>query len=231
MTWSDFHAESERLASEAEAALKCGELGKAEQLYAKAAEAEAEALRHINETKKRTLGITTVSVVALWYKAKQFALAEQIAYQGLLEGRLPEFAIMQIKELLQALWNEAERQKAGVKFVPGQVIVSIKGGEIVRGGAPLDLIVEKVQVVQSLFYRTAEFLMDLPHRIHGGPGQDIRQLCRPWLFQSTPGSYQFAVAVQEPVQGELFPSKKPKSHEVASAFLEILRASSEAPEV
>jgi hypothetical protein len=170
-------------------------------------------------------------VVALWYKAKQMALAENIAYQKLSEGKLPEFAVMQIKELLQTVWNEVERQKADVKFVPGQVTVSIKGGEIVKGGAPLDLIVEKVQVVQSLFYRTAEFLMDLPHRIHGGPGLEIRQLCRPWLFQSTPGSYQFAVAIQEPVQGELFLFKKPKSLEVASTFLEILRASTEAPEV
>ena len=231
MSWSDFHTKSELLASEAEAALKCGELEKAEQLYAKAAEAEVEALRHLDGTKKRTLGITTVSAVALWYKAKQFVLAEQIAYQGLSEGKLPDFAIMQIKELLQAAWNEVERQRAGVKFVPGQVIVSIRGGEIVRGGAPLDLIVEKVQVVQSLFYRTAEFLIGLPHRIHGGPSQDIRQLCRPWLFQATPGSYQFAVAIQEPAQAELFPSKKPKSHEVASKFLQILSASTEDPDI
>jgi hypothetical protein len=231
VTWSDFHTKSEKLASEAEAALKDGELVEARRLYADAAKAEVEALKRLDKTKQRTLGIITVSAVALWYKAKQFAQAEQIAYQVLSEGSLPEFAVIQVKELLQTIWNEVERQRADVKFIPDQVIVSIKGGEIVRGGAPLDLIVEKVQVVQSLFYRTTEFLMGLPHRVHGGPSQEIRQSCRPWLFQAAPGSYQFAVAMQESPQLELFPSAKPKSHEVASKFLQILRTSTEDPDI
>jgi len=230
MSWVEFHNKSETLANEAETAIKHGDLYKAEQLYAKAADAEIEALESLEKTKTRTLGITYVSAVSLRYKAKQFSLAEKLAYEGLSEGLLPGFSVTQLKELLQTIWNELERQKAGINFVPGQVIVAIKGGEIVRGGAPLDLIVEKVQVVQSLFYRTAEFLTNLPHRIHGGPSQDIRQICRPWLFQATPGSYQFAVAVQEPLQFGLFPSEKPKSYEVASKFLQILRASTEEPD-
>lgn len=230
MSWAEFHSKSELLAGEAETAIKRGDLAKAEELYALAADAEIKALNSLDRTKVRTLGITFVSAISLSYKAKQFPTAEKIAYQGLSEGILPEFAVTQLKEFLQTLWNEVERQKAGVKFVPGQVTVAIKGGEVVRGGAPLDLIVEKVQVVQSLFFRTAEFLTGLPHRIHGGPNQEIRQMCRPWLFQATPGSYQFAVAVQEPLQSELFPSGKPKSQEVASKFLQILRASTEDPD-
>lgn len=115
MTWSDFHTKSEKLASEAEAALKDGELVEARRLYADAAKAEVEALKRLDKTKQRTLGIITVSAVALWYKAKQFAQAEQIAYQVLSEGSLPEFAVIQVKELLQTIWNEVERQRADVK--------------------------------------------------------------------------------------------------------------------
>ena len=67
--------------------------------------------------------------------------------------------------------------------------MSVKGGEVVAGGAPLDLIIDKVQIVQSLFYRTAEHLKSLPLRKKGPPSKDIQEGCRPWLFQSVPGSY------------------------------------------
>lgn len=111
-------------------------------------------------------------------------------------------------------------------------MVAVKGGEIVEGGAPLDLIVDKVKTVQSLFYRTTELLKGLPHRKRGGPKKAIQDSCRPWLFQATPGSYQFAVAVQEPQQPELSlfdePDLRPK--EIADKFLDILKASTESPE-
>lgn len=230
MTWADFHTKSERLAGQAEAAFRMGEPEKAQRLYVEAAEAEIRAIEELDKSKKRTLGISTVSAAALWYKAKQYDHAENFVYEWLSTGLLSDFAIAQLKELLQSIWNETIRQKAGIKFAPGQVIVSVKGGEVVTGGAPLDLIVEKVQTVQSMFYRTAEFLNELPHRIRGGPSQEIREMFRPWLFQTVAGSYQFAIAVQEPIQPDIFKLKKPKSHEVAARFLQIVRASLEDPD-
>jgi hypothetical protein len=131
---------------------------------------------------------------------------------------------------LQSIWSEQVRERANVDFASGQVIVSVKGGEIIEGGAPLDLIVAKVQTVQALFYRTAEFLLGRPHRKRGGPTKDVLETCRPWLFQTSPGSYQFAVAVQEPRQQLLFASGEPRPQEVVDQFLRILRASAEAPE-
>jgi len=32
----------------------------------------------------------------------------------------------------------------------------------------------------------------------------VQERCRPWFFQAPAGSYQFAVAIQEPRQGKLF---------------------------
>jgi hypothetical protein len=101
---------------------------------------------------------------------------------------------------------------------------------VLTGGAPLDLIVEKVQIVQSLFYRTAEMLCGLPHRKRGAPSQEIQEICRPWLFQTAPGSYQFAVAVQEPTQPDLFKKDEPQPKEIAEQLLSILRASIDDPE-
>jgi hypothetical protein len=144
--------------------------------------------------------------------------------------RTPSFASEQLKGLLQSIWSEQVRERADVHFAPGQVIVSVKGGQVVEGGAPLDLIVDKVQTVQSLFYRTAEFIRGLPHRKRGLPSKEIQESCRPWLFQTAPGSYQFAVAVQEVAQLDFFKPDEPKPQEVADQFLTILRASIEDPE-
>jgi len=230
MSWSEHHSQSEQLAAEAGLALQRRETALAHELYVKSAEAETKALKALDTSKVRTLGISAVSAVSLWYKGREYERAEQAACQWLATKLLPPFAVEQIKGLLQAIWNEEVREKANVQFTHGQVLVSIKGGEVVTGGAPLDLIVEKVQTIQSLYYRTTEFINNMPHRKHGQPIRAIQDACRPWLFQSSPGSYQFEVAVQEKPQQELFDDGKPKAREIAAQFLEILRASSEDPE-
>jgi hypothetical protein len=87
------------------------------------------------------------------------------------------------------------------------------------------LVVDKVQTIQSMFYRTIEFLSGASHRRTGPPARELQESCRPWLFQSAPGSYQFSVAIQKPTQADFF-----KSHiepeQVAQHFLEIVSASS-----
>lgn len=144
--------------------------------------------------------------------------------------RLPAFALSELRASLQAIWNEAAQRDAGLTFLPGQVVVSVRGGQVVAGGAPLDLIVEKVQMVQSLFYRTAEYLKSVPLRKKGPPSKDLQELCRPWIFQSVPGSYQFSVSVQKPAQGELFPGADLDPRALTRKFLAILKATNESPD-
>jgi hypothetical protein len=98
-------------------------------------------------------------------------------------------------------------------------------------GAPLDLIIEKVQTVQALFYRTIEYMKGVPHRKRGAPSIEIQEACTPWLFQAPAGSYQFSVAIQEPRQPDFFRDAGPQPQHVAQRFLSILRASSEDPAV
>lgn len=230
MTWLSWHEKSERLASEAHVAARRGDLTRARSLFAEAAEAESMALGVADPSKSRTFGITAVSAVSLWLKGERLDEAEKVALKSLSSNVLPAFASDELRLLLQAIWTERAKQEAGVAFVPGQVLVSVRGGEVVTGGAPLDLVVEKVQIVQALFYRTVEVLKGLPHRVRGGVDPSIRELCRPWLFQTVPGSYQFAVAIQEPKQAELFAPRGPNPEEIAGRFLAILRASAEDPE-
>lgn len=226
------HSESERYASQAEVALREGNSDRAVELYALAAEADERALNDLDKTKKRTLGITAISAASLWFKAREFSKAEHVAYQWLGSQLLPPFAIDQLQTLLQTIWSEQTREKAGIKFTQGEVLVSVSGGDVVKGGAPLELILRKVNEVSKLFYRTVEMLLDLPFRKHGEPSLDIQQQCRPWLFQAPPGSYQFAVRVEQPKQLLLptFEDARPKVEQVTQKFLEIIQASVEDPE-
>ena len=225
MTWIEFHTESETAAIKAEEASRRGDVTNARLLYELAAESEQKALATVDSSKTRTKGITAVSAVALWYKAAAFDRAEQLAYSILADPLLPEFARMELRDLVQAIWTEVSKQSANVHFLPGQVIVSVKGGEVIKGGAPLDLIVEKVQTIQSMFYRTIEFIREMPLRQRGAPIHEIQESCRPWLFQEAPGSYKFSVAIQEPLQRNFF-REDIRPDIVARQFLQILQAAS-----
>lgn len=225
MTWAELHSESERFATEAQLAVRARNTGQAIELYQRAAEIERRALDQLDVSKARTRGITAVSAVALWYKAGEYVLAEQLAHSMLADLHIPDFAREELRTLVQAIWTESSKQKAGINFVPGQVMVSVKGGEVVTGGAPLDLIVDKVQTIQSMFYRTIEFVSGVSHRRVGRPAKELQEACRPWLFQSAPGSYQFSVAIQKPAQSDFFkPDIEPER--IAHHFLEIVGASS-----
>ncbi|MCC7054226.1 MAG: hypothetical protein IT355_13250 [Gemmatimonadaceae bacterium] len=230
MTWASHHSESERLASEAEVVARARGAAAAEDLYRRAAEAEERALNDLDVHKQRTLGITAVSATALFYKAHEYARAQHLAHTWLATRYLPAFACDQLQDILINLWSREEQERVGLHFLEGDVLVSVKGGMIVRGGAPLDLIVSKVKEVQAFFFRTIEMLLDQPLRRRGDPSQEVQGYCRPWLFQAPPGSYQFAVRVQEPPQGDLFAAQRPKIEQVATTFLEIVRASAIDPE-
>lgn len=231
MNWLTHHQTSEEAASDAHAARRRGDDALATNLFANAAKAELLALKHLSLAEKpRTYGVTAVSAAALLYKAEQPREAEQLAHSMLGQSGLPDFATDQLREILQSIWNEQAQASAGVRFVPGQVTVSVDGGEVVKGGAPLDLVVERVQTIQSIFYRTAEFLKNLPLRRYGPATKPIQDLCRPWLFQSVPGSYQFTVAIQGPAQGDMFVEGEPEPRLIASTFMAILEGASSDPE-
>jgi hypothetical protein len=202
----------------------------APELYAEAAKLEAAALAELAPTKLRTFGITAVSAVALWFKARQFTEAQNLAYRVLGNNALPPFAVEQLQGLLQSIWSEQVRQGAVAKFSEGELLISVSGGQSVTGGAPLDLVLAKVENIKSLFYRTVEFLEHRPHRKRGAAPIEVQNVCRPWLFQTVPGSYQFAVAIEDVAQRTLFGPGIPSVEEIRNTFVSIVRESAQDPE-
>lgn len=164
MSWSTFHRESEKLAIEAQLAARGRKHDLALDLYRKAADAERRALALLPKDKVRTRAITAVSAVALCFKAREYAAAEQIACEMLADKSLPEFARTDLRNLVQAIWTEAAKQSAGVSFLAGQVTVSVKGDEVVKGAIEgknmrsredfVDALVQAYAQSRSVFFVT-----------------------------------------------------------------------------
>jgi hypothetical protein len=102
-TWSEAHSRSERHAFEAEKAKAAGDLEGARTQYLLAADAERAALDLVGRDKPRTLGITAVSVVALYTKAGATDRAREVAKACLVRPLLPSFAARSLREMLAGL--------------------------------------------------------------------------------------------------------------------------------
>ena len=222
MTWLDHHRISERHASEAAVLAHRGEIVQARQLYEKAADAEACALAELESDKPRTYGITAVSAVSLYYKAAKLADARMLAHRCLGSGSLPKFAWQQMEDLLDSI----KMQQIGIDE-DTQMMVSARGRTIVAGGAPWDVVLPQMQRMVSLFQRTTEYIKNTPHRKRGLPSKDIQDSYKPWIFQADPGSYQFAVSLQQTRQLPMLDSDIPTKQIVDRLFriLDICAAS------
>ncbi len=116
MNWLSLHQQSEKFAADAHDAMRRGDRNAAQELFAQAAHAEADALEVITDDKPRTLGITAVSAAALWYKAGELEKAAMLAHRASANSIMPAFAQEQLRELLQVIWNERAQQAAGELF-------------------------------------------------------------------------------------------------------------------
>lgn len=222
MDWLALHKTSEAFAAKAHAALREGNVREAEELFRHAAAAEEDALAQLDTSKPRTFGIAAVSAVSLWYKGKDVQRASMLAYRCLANVNLASPAREQLDDLVQTLYTERDRKRLSGEFLPGSVTVAVKGGNVLRGAAPLDLIVDKVKTLQSIFFRVVEWSNGKPLRRHGPPTKDITSSFEPWLVQEAPGSFQFSVAVKVNGQLDMFDAEKLEAADIARKFLDVV---------
>lgn len=222
MDWLTHHRKSEAFAASAHEHLRQGLAQQAQDAFRQAAEAEEAALQLLDQSKPRTLGITAVSAVSLWFKGQELERASLIAHRYLALPAIAGPARAQLDDLLLTLYNERDKQRMAGQFMPGSVTIAVRGGEVLRGAAPLDLIVEKVKTLQSIFYRVVEWKSNKPLRKRGGPTREVTGSFEPWLVQEAPGSFQFSVAVKVNGQIDLFDRERLEAADIAQSFLDLV---------
>lgn len=237
MSWLVHHTQSEGYASQADELCRRHEIGRVAELYRLAAKAEMNALENLDPSKTRTVGVTAVSAASLYFKAQEFLQAKKVAHKWLATDLLPPFAVEELEDLLQVIRYEESRIKSGIQFIEGEVLISVKGGEVLYGAAPLELVLRKVDQISKFFYRTTEMLLERPLRRRGNPPQDVKKYCDPWLFQALPGSYQFSVQVRKPQDHEQlsFPGMSAtevelRVEQITKKFLDVIRTATQDPE-
>ena len=119
MSWLEHHAASEQHAAAAEAEARSGNRALAQQHYAKAAAAEAQALEALDPAKTRTYGITAVSAVALYHKAARRQPAVALARRCLASDKLPGFARHQLADLLDTIANASAPEMPALEMPLG----------------------------------------------------------------------------------------------------------------
>lgn len=222
MDWLAHHRKSEELAARAHEHGRYGRTLEAESDFKQAAAAEEAALLLLDESKPRTLGITAVSAVSLWFKGRDFERASRLAHQCLAMSAISGSARAQLDDLLLTLYNERDKQRMSGQFLPGSVTIAVRGGEVLRGAAPLDLIVDKVKTLQAIYYRVVEWKSSKPLRKRGGPTKDVTDSFEPWLVQEAPGSFQFSVAVKVNGQMDMFTQERLEASDIARQFLDVV---------
>jgi hypothetical protein len=111
MSWSIYHSQSENYVSQAEQSSQQQESVLAIKFYALAAAAEVVALKCLEPSKTRTIGITAISAVSLYLQAQAPDRAKQIAEEYLATKLLPSFAIQELLHMLHII-----QQTTGERF-------------------------------------------------------------------------------------------------------------------
>ncbi|MBI2918551.1 MAG: hypothetical protein HYY01_11240 [Chloroflexi bacterium] len=217
------HRLAEEALESADLAMREGRRDEARRHYALAARSEVEALKYVAPENPRTKGILAVSAVSCYYKAELEREAELVACQLLPDPTLPEFARSQIEELLQVIWENRRIGKAAADTEGKMVEVVLRGKEVRQGLAPVDLIIDRFQGVQSLSLRIVEWLGGFALRFRGPAPKAVQMVCKPYVTQPMAGSYRFGVYFEEPLQLELIP-RSVKPRDIADSMLNIAAA-------
>lgn len=112
----------------------------------------------------RVRGVLAVSATALWYKAKRYDEAQQVAYEFLAEPySIDAPSIRELKALLERCWRDEEAaQLAGSANGFEPLEIKLAGGEIQTGFAPAAEVRARQTLVGALLIRTAEWLAKKP---------------------------------------------------------------------
>lgn len=199
------HTRAQGLSAEAAATLRAGDVAAARKLYAEAAVLEREALERIPSEKRRTWGAVAVSLAALLYKAKQLHEAELTLYALLANRELLPDARDQLRDLLSTVRDELSLPD-GLEYAGQGFELTMRGGEVGEGSAPLDLVVQESEQVRNLLVRSIERRAGFPFRPAGKlPAPEIIDMIQARATQARIGSFRFTVRLAAPAQMKLFP--------------------------
>lgn len=197
-----------RLATEADRCVLEGQREKASELYARAAELTREALERAPKDAFKSRALFMVNIPMLLFKAQRYAEAEQAAREYMAAQPTPSAGVLsRLREVAFNSWQALSVMQAeeleSVRSI-ASCELSLEGGAVRWGLAPLDEVIKREASLRELFHRSAEYLEGLPYRARGAPPPQIQRAAQLYASAGGPGSYRVRVKVlSAPEQLEL----------------------------
>lgn len=220
---SSAHQRAQELASRAGLARREGNRGMARRLFSEAADLEGEELFRTSKDRVRTRSILAVSYVSMLYKSARYADAEHAIYQLMAGGDLMEFAEVQLRDLLESVFDEQSLPE-GYEYSGDELEFALRGGQVGFGTAPFDLILQTGTGLRNYVTRMTEFTGGFPFRPRGAAPNEVQRALQTRATVPQSGSYRLSLRIVEPSQTVLFP--EPKSVQPRRAIdtaLEVMR--------
>ncbi|MGI8550204.1 MAG: hypothetical protein ACR2PL_05290 [Dehalococcoidia bacterium] len=220
------HRKAESFMGQAEKLEREGRFEEARRLFQMAAEEEAAAFEHIPRERQKTRGIIAISVVSLRWRGGDLDLAIRDAYRYLSLPDLPAAAVEELEDLISEIRRARQARTLGQSYSGRALEISLRGEAFRYGLAPLDILLLKFEQTRKLLTRTAEWIAQRPFRLQGSVSDEVNQMFSPLVGAATPGSYQFQLRIQTPLQPVLFSlegTSSIRADDVADAFFSVLQ--------
>lgn len=222
MSWREHHRRSEEIAGEADIAMRSGNMRYAQELYRRAAAEERLAITALAPSKGRTFSISAVAIASIYFQGQLLDEAERAACEFFASDRISAWGQQELRTLLVSIHALKETDPVYAEERPGMLSVSLRGGDIERGGAPASLINGTMKTLIDMLYRTVEHLDRRPYRSKGNVPADLRSRYQPWMTQLAPGSFRFGVGLHSPIQASFLTDDARPAQQVSEELLNIV---------
>lgn len=223
------HLQAEKLAQDATAAEREGDLDRARALLRDASGLAQAAYEQIPESRAKTRAIVAVNALAFLRRAGEYSQASDLARRYLGQSELPQFAERYLLEVI--LEGVRRREAAAVgAAISGAYSIALRGDGVKAGGiVPLELVLLKLDQLRGYALRVGEWVSDLPYRRKGPVAAAVSRLVVPTISPATIGSYRFDVHIESaPEQLEAFAASPAVTPDrVGAGFFEVIRTVAE----
>lgn len=111
-----------------------------------------------------------------------------------------EYYTKQLYDILDESRDQIELARRGLEYAPGESDISLEGGQVGYGTAPIEVALAKMSAFSALARRIHEWKLGLPFRAAGEPLSPLVKAVTARVSQPAAGSYRFRLQFTRPSQ-------------------------------
>lgn len=189
------HSQAMDAAEAALRELRLGDLNRAQELNTEAFELEQQAalLATNDGGVEPTQSVLLRSAGTLALRCKRYRDGERLVAKAL-SGEPPADVAEELRDLLEQINFERHLELRGIALSHDELQLSIAGAGVGYGFAPPEEFVKRIDAVQKLMHRTAEYQASQPYRDRARASKELRDQLQ--VFMSVPRAASLAVTLR-----------------------------------